>query len=114
MRRQFIIVIAMLSILWQGFAVGSVGTFADAIGDAEHASLHWNEVSHHHHDDGTLTRDNSSDSALHMAMDLTLPSMMTFTALEVPHLAANHVRPAYLAHRRVAPYLDSLQRPPSC
>ena len=77
-----------LSLLWSSLA-GAVPPFGQPQSDFIHQALHWAADSHHHHDDGSLHFDNSSDSAQHVALDLLssavgLPSTELNCALVQP------------------------------
>lgn len=63
------LVILVVSFLWQALSVaGQVPLLAP--GEAlEHSALHWEQASHHHHDDGTLKVDDSPESIVHIAAD---------------------------------------------
>lgn len=51
----------------------------DAAGEAEHGSLHGQAPGHHHHDDGSIHQDDSSESAQHFHADHGLSSAFLLT-----------------------------------
>ncbi|SER52762.1 hypothetical protein SAMN02982919_02552 [Giesbergeria anulus] len=69
----------LLSFFWQAVAVaGQIPAFASTE-EREHAVLHLQEAGHHHKD-GAVSIDQSSDSVLHLVSD-SLPSASLDTSL---------------------------------
>lgn len=103
----------LFAMLWQSVALGRIGSTVNAWTDAEHAALHLQGKSHHHHEDGSFHLDSSTESAQHVVTDHLSPSL----ALSPP---SSHGLPPLASfarsglHDAVAPNptLDGLLRPP--
>ena len=113
MRRTAIVLAMLFAMLWQSVVTARVGPTVNVLADREHAALHWNESSHHHHEDGTFHLDDSNESAQHVASD------HSSVAAPVPATSAQDV--ALLAgaalgglHDSLAPhpFLEGPLRPP--
>lgn len=68
MRRLLTVVLLLLSLGWQAFAIAGVPPGTQPGEDAGHALLHWTEEAHHHHDDGSVTVDRSEESVEHVQL----------------------------------------------
>ena len=113
MRRRLALLLLLISAFAQTLAIGG---HAQALGDIEqaaHAVLHWQEQPHHHHDDGSISHDDSDESVQHLVADgclggaAVMPASMPLfipSAMERP-FAGNEPAPPW-------PYLDGLRRPP--
>lgn len=112
MPRTIALALAVLALLWQGLAGASMQGWAAVAADARHAALHWHDVAHHHHDDGSYTEDDSVDSVLHVALDGGLQAALVVAMPALSVAVATHVAPAYRQSRLPAPVLDPFQRPP--
>lgn len=69
MRRSAVLLVMLFAMLWQTVAVARAGSTMNALADMEHASLHWQEEGHHHHEDGSYHLDDSIASAQHVLND---------------------------------------------
>ena len=113
MRRTAIVIAMLFAMLWQSVALGRIGSTVNAWTDAEHAALHLQDKSHHHHEDGSFHLDSSSESAQHGVIDHLSPSLAMSPA-------SSHALPpsGSFAHRGLHdvvapnPTLDGLLRPP--
>lgn len=103
----------LFAMLWQSVGLARVGSTVNALGDLEHAALHWQEEGHHHHEDGSYHQDDSNDSARHLLSDhVTVTTALLVTGShDFPSLGSTapggvHATPA------PNPTLDGLLRPP--
>ena len=69
MRRSAVLIVMLFAMLWQSTAMARVGSTVNPLSDLAHATLHWNDESHHHHEDGSYHLDDSKESVHHMATD---------------------------------------------
>jgi hypothetical protein len=115
-QRSLILLVTLLAMLWHGMAGAGVRVWSDALSGhtqgAVHASLHWADVSHHHHDDGSIAEDDSPASVQHMTTDGSVGSIAPFPDASPTPVPAAQAAPSYLAPPLPRPYLDPLQRPP--
>jgi len=99
--------------LWQSVAMARIGSTVNVLADLQHAALHWQEQSHHHHEDGTYHLDDSADSSRHLLGDqvnATTALLPTASKVFAPMTSA---APSGLQATRVPkPVLDGLFRPP--
>jgi len=112
MRRKLVLFVAVWALLWQGLAGAGLPSLAKVAADAAHAALHWKDVGHHHHHDGSVHADASQASFEHVALDgshvvatYLAPSHLTFP---LPLTGLPH----YWADLLPNPYADPLHRPP--
>ena len=113
MRRSAVLFVMLFAMLWQSVALARVGSTVNALADQEHTALHWQEVSHHHPEDGSLQMDDSKESVQHVLSDHV--SATTALMVTTPHDFASlgSAAPADLHGTRVPnPTLDGLLRPP--
>lgn len=112
-RRSAVLLVMLFAMFWQTMAVARAGSTMNASAGLEHAVLHWQEVGHHHHQDGSFHLDDSKDSAQHLLCD-------HLSATAAPMVSATHDFPPLASaapgsmHEAVAPdpTLDGLLRPP--
>ena len=112
MRRKLVLLVAVWALLWQGVAGAGLPALAKASADAVHAALHWNDVGHHHHADGSIHADASAASFEHVALD---GSQVLASAVAAPQLAFPLPLtglPLYWADALPSPHPDPLRRPP--
>ena len=113
MRRLPVLLLILIAMLWQSVAMARIGSTVNALADMEHAALHWQAESHHHHEDGSYHLDDSNESAQHVAIDhlsatlaMTAPSSHDFPPL-------GSAAPGGLYGTPVPnPTLEGLLRPP--
>lgn len=113
MRRSATLIVMLFAMLWQATTLARPGSTLNTLGDLEHAALHWQAVSHHHHDDGSVHLDDSQASAFHILGDqLTVTAaLLPSSTQHFPPLAAG--RPGMLHDTRVTdPFIGGLLRPP--
>jgi len=114
MRRSLVIMLMAVSAFWQVLAVG--GQPGGALGDSResvHAMLHWQGLTHHHHDDGSVTQDSSEESVQHIALDGMLAVNAAWSAASASWPSAASTCPAAVDEIRGPwPYLDGPRRPP--
>lgn len=119
MPRAAVLVVLMLSMLWQSIALARIGSSVNVLADAAHAALHWHETAHHHHDDGSYhlvdaaAPGEAADAAQHVLTDPVGASTALLMASMPGFPAAGSLRPlmgppgAWPEHA-----LDGLLRPP--
>ena len=113
MHRRLGIFFLLLSFFWQAIAVaGQIPAFASDE-EREHAVLHLQEAGHHHHDDGAVSIDQSSDSVLHLVSDhLPSASLDTFqSSVFVPDWCSSSP-PTLVTAKLPYPVLEGPRRPP--
>lgn len=112
--RQHTVIFAMLfALLWQSVALARVGSTVAPLADREHASLHWQEEGHHHHEDGRYHLDDSNESAQHLLTDHLSTSAELMAAASQDFLLLGSVAPGDLYEAPVPnPASDGLLRPP--
>lgn len=113
MHRTWIIVMLMLSAFWQSVAMAGELPAFESQDDAEHALMHWHGEAHHHHDDGSLSQDDSDESVQHLMADASLSTYVLWT--EPPSVAVLPLVTTLVGtdHKPVeAPVLDGPRRPP--
>jgi hypothetical protein len=115
MRRSAVLLVMLMAMLWQSVALARMGPAISVLVDREHAALHWLEEGHHHHEDGSLHRDDSAESAQHMVADhpsaalaMAAPASHDFRPLGSAAPAGRH------ATAGPDPTLSGLLRPPRC
>jgi hypothetical protein len=113
MVRSAVLLVMLMSMLWQSVALARVGSTVNALADTQHAALHWQGEDHHHHADGSYHLDDSSESAQHVFSDhlSAVPALLPTAAPGFAPVGAN--APAELHETRApSPILDGLLRPP--
>ncbi|URI09389.1 hypothetical protein MW290_27885 [Aquincola tertiaricarbonis] len=113
MQRRAVLLVMLFAIFWQSVALGRVGSTVNALADAQHTALHWQEEGHHHHDDGSYHLDDSNESVQHVLSDhlSATAAFTTAVAHGLPLLASP--APNGLHETPVPdPTLDGLLRPP--
>lgn len=113
MRRKFILVLMLLSMFWQTFAIGGQATaFADSH-EVAHAMLHSFSEAHHHHDDGSVVQDDSDESTQHVVADGCLSSPFLWAETSFSLASIDSARPVMADSGYMpSPPLDGLRRPP--
>lgn len=113
MRRPAVLIALVFAMLWQSLALAHGGLRGSALGDLAHAALHWQGLSHHHLDDGSLQLDDSTESERHLATDHVCVSlaMAAPAAHQFPTLPSTAPRAAREAPAPT-PTLDGPLRPP--
>ena len=115
MRRSAVLFVMLFAIFWQSVAMARVGSTVNAMADLEHATLHWQEKAHHHHEDGSYHLDDSKESVQHVVTDnLNAPlalALAVASSHNFPPLGS--AAPSGL-HEQLAPHpaLAGLFRPP--
>jgi hypothetical protein len=113
MRRSAVLFVMLFAIFWQSVAMARVGSTVNAMADLEHATLHWQEEAHHHHEDGSYQLDDSKESVQHMVTDnLNAPlALAVASSHNFPRLGS--AAPDGL-HEQLVPHpaLAGLFRPP--
>ena len=103
----------LFAMLWQSVALARFGSTVNVFADLTHAALHWQEVGHHHHDDGSYHLDDSSDSVQHVLCDhvCAANALLVTASHHFPPLGS--AVPGGLSKLLVPdPTLDGLLRPP--
>lgn len=113
MRRGVLLLLVLASLLWQVVSHAAPGSAYRHGNDADHAALHWQEQAHHHHEDGSVSVDESDESRLHVQLDgaVSCCALVGSAGWSVPALSA----PApFVAQARphTSPALEGLRRPP--
>lgn len=115
MRRTFVLVAMLFAMLWQSVALARIGSTVNALADTGHAALHWQELDHHHHDDGSYHFDDSKESAQHMVTDHLSASLAVVATPAHRFAVFASTAPGMLRETRAPnPTLDGLLRPPCC
>jgi hypothetical protein len=113
MRRSFILLAVICALLWQSVALARVGSTVNALADLEHAALHWQQVSHSHHDDGSYHLDESCESVQHVLMDPAGASAALLTFFSQDFRGHGSTSPGgEPEHHPPDPVLEGLLRPP--
>ena len=71
MHRHFVPFILLLALLWHSVAYAGSAMVVQ-LDEVEHAGMHVLSEDHHHADDGSVQKDDSAESKLHMAADACL------------------------------------------
>ncbi|MNX98091.1 hypothetical protein D3C86_1304840 [compost metagenome] len=113
MRRRLALVLLLLSVFWQAFAIaGQATAFADAE-EVAHAALHWQEESHHHHDDGSVALDDSDESLQHVVADGCLSTLLVWQITSFSFAPLASARPLIADETASpSPHLAGRRRPP--
>jgi hypothetical protein len=113
MRRSAVLFVMLFAIFWQSVAMARVGSTVNALADMEHATLHWQEKAHHHHDDGSYHLDDSKESVQHGVMDNLNASLAPAVASSHNFPPLGSAAPSGL-HEPLVPYpaLAGLFKPP--
>ena len=99
--------------LWQSVARARPGSTVNVLSDIAHAALHWHEEGHRHHDDGSYTLDESTESVHHLMADHLSICAALVTATGHAFPPSLPLLPRSLGEAPVpAPFLDGLLRPP--
>lgn len=103
----------LVAMLWQSVALARVGSTVNALADLAHATLHWQDEGHHHHEDGSYHLDDSNESAQHVVTDHLNASlaMAAPPSQDFPPLRSAAPRGPHDA-AAPSPTLDGLLRPP--
>ena len=103
----------LFAIFWQSVATARVGSTVNAMADLEHATLHWQEKAHHHHEDGSYHLDDSKESVQHVVTENLNASLALAVASPYNFLPLGSAAPSGL-HEQLAPHpaLAGLFRPP--
>jgi hypothetical protein len=113
MRRSAVILVMLLAMLWQSVTLARPGSTVNALTDTEHASLHWQGQSHHHHGDGSYHLDDSSESSQHMLIDNVSAAAALWPGDAQPVAPSATPGPAGVHDSRVpSPTPQRLLRPP--
>lgn len=113
MLKAALVFLLTVSIGFQGVALGKQASVRDGGGDAAHSMLHADGVAHHHHDDGSVHKDSSTQSKQHVQHDgCAGVAAIPPSGIGVATLNAAQA-PAWAAHDgHDTPFLEGLKRPP--
>lgn len=113
MLRSAVLVAMLLAMFWQSVALARVGSTVNVLVDVEHAALHWQEESHHHHADGSYQLDDSTESTQHVLCDQVCAAAASLASSPRDFPSPQAASPGG-PHETVAPdpTLDGLLRPP--
>lgn len=113
MRRWPVVLVVLLSLLWQSVTLARAGSTVNALADTAHAALHWHDEGHHHHDDGTYQLDDSSEAQQHLLGDHVNTTVALLLVLSHGFPPPGSAPPGTLPlHDVPAPDLEGLLRPP--
>jgi hypothetical protein len=113
MRRTTVLLVMLFAMLWQSVALARAGSTVNALADLAHATLHWQEEGHHHHEDGSYHVDNSNESVQHVLSDHVSAAAALMVSSPQPLPPPGSTAPSGLHETRVPnPVLDGLLRPP--
>lgn len=113
MHRTLILLLLVMAALWQTIAIGGQVRAYGNSQDTAHAMLHWEGRAHHHHADGSVTQDDSSESVQHVVADacLSAPAVWSAVCLLLPPFEA--ARPVAADESfGLGPHLAGPRRPP--
>jgi len=113
MLRVIVLIAFLLASFWQSAALARVGSSVVELADMQHTQLHWQQIAHQHHDDGSYQVDNSFEASQHVVVDHLNPSVVVGSLYSTwfPSLggtALGSFNESFLARHA----LDSLFRPP--
>jgi hypothetical protein len=113
MRRSFLTLLVVASILFQSMASAGQGLVEHISQGLDHAVMHWEKTAHHHHDDDSFHQDQSDQSSRHLQADnaLTVVALPSF-AFQETRVAVPILVNASTASVTPAPVLDGPTRPP--
>lgn len=114
MHRTIPVFLLVVSICFQGVALAKQALARDRSGDAAHSMLHAEGVAHHHHEDGAVHKDDSTQSKQHVQND-GCASVAGIPPSHIDAIAAMNPRqaPAGIAcEGHDSPFLEGLKRPP--
>ena len=115
MHRCAVLLVMLFALLWQSVAAARVGSTVNALADVEHATLHWQDETHHHHEDGRYHQDDSKESVQHVLTDHLNASLALAASCSHDVLCLGSAAPVARHERLVPePALDGLLRPPRC
>ncbi len=113
MRRRLGLFLLLLSLFCQSAVLAGGRWMPDAAEDLVHTVLHWGDKAHHHHEDGTYSADNSSDSIAHVQLDGALQVQALLRDGPLAMMPIHRMTPAGPPHFHIpAPPPDGLRRPP--
>lgn len=113
MHRSSVLLVMLLAMLWQSVAFARAGSTVNVLADMEHTALHWQQEGHHHDEDGSYHRDDSSESVQHVINDHVSVSaaLLVTSSHDFPSLTS--ARPGGLQQTQVPdPDPEGLLRPP--
>lgn len=113
MYRSILLIAFLLASFWQTAAFARAGSSVVELADVQHTQLHWHQIAHQHHGDGSYQIDNSLEAAQHVAIDHVNPSAVvgSLYSARIPSLggaALGSFNESFLARHT----LDGLFRPP--
>jgi hypothetical protein len=114
--RRFVFILLMLMLPWQAIAstIGALAHESEAANVIVHIGDHELGVTHHHHDDGSISYDDTDASQQHLSNyagtngAALLTSLSFGLALPVASIAPPEFSPPFLS----GPFLEGLRRPP--
>lgn len=113
MRRSFLALLLVASVLFQSMASAGQGALAHAAEGLAHAVMHWEKTPHHHHDDGSAHEDESDQSSRHLQADNALGFVALPSFIAAAPLAAFTPLALRLGISPIpAPVPDGPNRPP--
>lgn len=112
MRHRLCLTLLLVCLVWQGIAMASWVTL-DAASQAEHALVHWQASSHHHHEDGATHLDDSNESVAHTHADHGYSSTFLLAGEPFPTTVHRPIAPATSnSVTAPKPFLEGPLRPP--
>ena len=113
MRREFVLVLLVVTCIWQFIAIGGRAGMLGQLQDTKHTMLHWTGEAHHHHADGSLGHDGSGESVSHLLADYVLSAPVALQSLFTFLPEATVSRPLVADEiPKPSPDLPGLKRPP--
>lgn len=113
MQIRLVLFTLLFAMVWQTAALARAGSTVNAMADAQHAALHWQDQSHHHDDDGSYHVDDSQESVQHVLSDhLSLTAALNSASAHALLASATLAPRGLLERLAPAPTLDGLLRPP--
>lgn len=113
MRRLILVLCLIAGLCLQGFALAGQMAALARTGDALHCALHLDAIAHHHEHDGSIHKDASKKSRVHVQGDccIQLAGAVPAALAEVPPPVAAPLASS-IDQPRESPFLEGLKRPP--
>ncbi|WP_139237611.1 hypothetical protein [Variovorax sp. OV329] len=114
MLRQIVFLLILLSALCRPYALaGQMPSDAWRAETTSHLALHAQKKAHHHHEDGSISVDESGESVKHVAMDGATGAVADFSLNPLRYFVSLSSAPRDAEQRPAPePLLPRLRRPP--
>lgn len=112
MARLLTVMFLIVSLLGQSALAGGVSWTLETPDDVGHAMMHWEREGHHHHEDGSLKSDDSTESTLHVMADHGGCCVIMSDGLLLSSVYDTDNLPVFSVSIHQPPSLDGPLRPP--